>query len=85
VKIRAVQFICWNLSFVLLVFPTILFAASFNATITINTSQGLRQISPYIYGSNTDLTGTENFTAKRLGGNRWNCTLSSLIKTSIRR
>jgi len=55
---------------VLPVFPTILFAASFNATITINISQGRHQISPYIYGSNTDLTGTENFTAKRLGGNR---------------
>lgn len=57
-------------SFGLLVVPAVLFAASFNATITINTSQGQHPISPYIYGTNQDLTGTENFAAKRLGGNR---------------
>ncbi|WP_310832564.1 glycoside hydrolase family 44 protein [Paenibacillus pedocola] len=28
-------------------------------------------ISPYIYGSNEDLTGTENLTARRAGGNRF--------------
>jgi mannan endo-1,4-beta-mannosidase len=69
-KIKAFQFNYRTAALVFLVFPVILFAASFNATITINTSQGQHQISPYIYGSNTDLTGTENFTAKRLGGNR---------------
>jgi mannan endo-1,4-beta-mannosidase len=45
-------------------------AATMNVTISVNTTQGRQTISPYIYGSNQTLTGTENFTMRRLGGNR---------------
>lgn len=43
---------------------------SYPAAITINTSSGRAPISPYIYGTNQELTGGENFTIKRFGGNR---------------
>jgi mannan endo-1,4-beta-mannosidase len=46
------------------------FAATMNVTISVNTAQDRHAISPYIYGSNQDLTGTENFTMRRQGGNR---------------
>src|SRR5689334_11758084 len=39
-------------------------------TFTIDTSTGRAAISPFIYGTNQDLTGTERWTARRLGGNR---------------
>ncbi len=45
-------------------------AAAVNVAISVNTAQNRHQISPYIYGSNQSLTGTENFTMRRQGGNR---------------
>jgi mannan endo-1,4-beta-mannosidase len=39
-------------------------------TFTIDTSTSRAAISPYIYGTNQDLSGTERWTARRLGGNR---------------
>lgn len=49
----------------------ILFPVAANAvTITINTSNQRSAISPYIYGTNQIMTGTENLTLYRLGGNR---------------
>lgn len=42
----------------------------YSANITINTSNQRAPISPYIYGINQDLSGGENLTVKRLGGNR---------------
>jgi len=42
----------------------------FSATITINTSNEVAPISPYIYGTNDDFNGGENFTCMRMGGNR---------------
>jgi mannan endo-1,4-beta-mannosidase len=45
-------------------------AAAFNTSITVNTSQDNQPISPYIYGTNQDLSGSENFSAFRQGGNR---------------
>ncbi len=50
----------------LFVFDSFLFAAN----IYINTSNQRAEISPYIYGINQDLSGGENLTVKRLGGNR---------------
>jgi mannan endo-1,4-beta-mannosidase len=44
--------------------------ATMNVTISVNTAQARHEISPYIYGSNQTLTGTENFTMRRQGGNR---------------
>jgi mannan endo-1,4-beta-mannosidase len=41
-----------------------------NVSISVNTSLDRHAISPYIYGSNQTLTGTENFTLRRQGGNR---------------
>jgi mannan endo-1,4-beta-mannosidase len=45
-------------------------ATAFNTSITINTSQNNQTISPYIYGTNQNLAGNENFSAFRQGGNR---------------
>lgn len=45
-------------------------AADSTATITIDTSSERVPISPFIYGTNQDLTGTENWAARRMGGNR---------------
>ncbi|MGE5702737.1 MAG: glycoside hydrolase family 44 protein, partial [Clostridia bacterium] len=42
----------------------------FNVNFTIDTSAEREEISPYIYGANEDLSGTENLTARRMGGNR---------------
>jgi chitodextrinase len=42
----------------------------FNVRFTVDTSKDRAPISPYIYGTNDDLTGEENFTARRIGGNR---------------
>ncbi|WP_217492985.1 glycoside hydrolase family 44 protein, partial [Bacillus velezensis] len=39
-------------------------------TIKVDTSKDRKPISPYIYGTNQELTGDENLTARRLGGNR---------------
>ncbi|TKH45533.1 hypothetical protein C1I60_03455 [Paenibacillus terrae] len=39
-------------------------------TIKVDTSKDRKPISPYIYGTNQDLAGDENLTARRLGGNR---------------
>jgi hypothetical protein len=44
--------------------------STFDVNFSIDTSKGRAPISPYIYGTNDDLTGTENFTARRIGGNR---------------
>lgn len=57
------------------IFPLIVLAPiivySFNATMTINTENDRKAISPYIYGTNQTLTGTENWSMRRTGGNRW--------------
>jgi mannan endo-1,4-beta-mannosidase len=45
-------------------------AATFPVSVSVNTVLDTHAISPYIYGSNADLTGAENFTARRQGGNR---------------
>ncbi|MGC5325784.1 glycoside hydrolase family 44 protein [Brevibacillus sp. SYSU BS000544] len=42
----------------------------FTVNFGVDTSAGRGPISPYIYGSNEDLTGEENFGARRIGGNR---------------
>jgi len=44
-------------------------AASAQVQITINASQQVKPISPYIYGANT--TAITDATFQRLGGNRW--------------
>jgi hypothetical protein len=44
--------------------------SDFEVNFSIDTSKDRAPISPYIYGTNDDLTGTENFTARRIGGNR---------------
>jgi len=54
---------------VLLLWPILLYA--FNAAITINTANDRKPISPWIYGTNTTLTETENWSMYRSGGNRW--------------
>jgi len=38
--------------------------------VSINTSEGRQAISPYIYGSNQELSSTDAFTVRRIGGNR---------------
>lgn len=43
----------------------------FEVQFQIDPSAERSPISPYIYGSNEDLTGTENLTARRAGGNRF--------------
>jgi mannan endo-1,4-beta-mannosidase len=45
-------------------------AATRTVPCTINTAQERTPISPYIYGINQDLTTTEGWTARRMGGNR---------------
>src|SRR5690348_14783039 len=45
-------------------------AASIPVTFTIDTSAERTPISPYIYGTNQDLSGTERWTLRRFGGNR---------------
>ncbi|WP_139489388.1 glycoside hydrolase family 44 protein [Brevibacillus dissolubilis] len=42
----------------------------FQVNFTIDPTADRAPISPYIYGTNDDLSGTENWTARRLGGNR---------------
>lgn len=49
-------------------FPSSL--AALTATVTVSTTQDTQSISPYIYGTNQTLSGTENFSAVRMGGNR---------------
>ncbi len=43
---------------------------TFDVNFTIDTTADRALISPYIYGTNDDLTGTENWTSRRMGGNR---------------
>jgi hypothetical protein len=43
---------------------------TYDVHFTVDPSRENAPISPYIYGTNDDLTGTENFTARRIGGNR---------------
>ena len=38
--------------------------------VAINTGEGRQAISPYIYGSNQELSATDRWTVRRLGGNR---------------
>ncbi|MGO4548213.1 glycoside hydrolase family 44 protein [Paenibacillus sp. 2TAB23] len=45
--------------------------AAFDVDFRIDPTAERAPISPYIYGSNEDLTGTENLTARRAGGNRF--------------
>jgi hypothetical protein len=45
-------------------------SAAFNAAITVSPELDTHAISPYIYGSNQNFSGTENFSAMRQGGNR---------------
>ncbi|MFC0213439.1 glycoside hydrolase family 44 protein [Paenibacillus chartarius] len=42
----------------------------FDVRFTIDPSAERAPISPYIYGTNDELTGTENWTSRRMGGNR---------------
>jgi hypothetical protein len=42
----------------------------FTVQFAIDPNADQAPISPYIYGTNDDLTGTENWTARRMGGNR---------------
>jgi hypothetical protein len=42
----------------------------FDVNFTVDTSAERVPISPYIYGTNEELTGTENWTSRRMGGNR---------------
>ena len=51
------------------VFITI-FSYPQNINFTINEQNSLTPISPYIYGTNQMLLGGENWTARRLGGDR---------------
>ncbi|MBN1125839.1 MAG: hypothetical protein JXA82_12590 [Sedimentisphaerales bacterium] len=44
--------------------------ADITVTYTIDTGQDRAPISPYIYGSNSSMTGSENLAARRSGGNR---------------
>ncbi len=58
-----------------LLFFAVLFASAtmlfpFPVTITIHPDQDRAPISPYIYGTNQPLSGEENWTAYRQGGNR---------------
>ncbi|WP_239624127.1 glycoside hydrolase family 44 protein [Paenibacillus sp. H1-7] len=46
-------------------------AGTFDVDFRIDPTEERAPISPYIYGSNEDLTGTENITARRAGGNRF--------------
>ena len=42
----------------------------FDVNFTVNTESGRQAISPLIYGTNQLLSGGENFTVRRFGGNR---------------
>lgn len=42
----------------------------FTVNFTVNPQSERAPISPYIYGTNDELTGTENWTSFRMGGNR---------------
>ena len=46
-------------------------ANAFDINIDVNTNENRKSISPYIYGTNQAITGKENFTVNRYGGNRW--------------
>nr|P29719.1 RecName: Full=Endoglucanase A; AltName: Full=Cellulase A; AltName: Full=EG-A; AltName: Full=Endo-1,4-beta-glucanase; Flags: Precursor [Paenibacillus lautus]AAA22303.1 endo-beta-1,4-glucanase [Paenibacillus lautus] len=50
--------------------PASVNAAASDVTFTINTQSERAAISPNIYGTNQDLSGTENWSSRRLGGNR---------------
>ncbi|UJF33416.1 glycoside hydrolase family 44 protein [Paenibacillus hexagrammi] len=43
---------------------------TFDVQFTVDTSAERAPISPYIYGTNDDLTGTEHWGSRRMGGNR---------------
>ncbi len=61
----------WNaIASVILLLSVSVVPATLNVSISINTALDRHQISPYIYGTNQKLTGTENFSAFRQGGNR---------------
>ena len=42
----------------------------FTVEFTVDPTADQKPISPYIYGTNADLTGTENWGSRRIGGNR---------------
>ena len=44
---------------------------AFDTTIIVDTRAERQPISPYIYGTNAELSNTENWTVERAGGNRW--------------
>ncbi|RIX51557.1 hypothetical protein D3P08_16775 [Paenibacillus nanensis] len=44
---------------------------TFNVEFQVDPTADRAPISPYIYGANEDLTGTENLTSRRAGGNRF--------------
>src|SRR5262245_20575209 len=60
-----------NVALLILSLPVVpaLFAADNPVTITINPEANRTAISPFIYGTNQDLTGAR-VTARRFGGNR---------------
>ncbi|WP_437320844.1 glycoside hydrolase family 44 protein [Sorangium sp. So ce385] len=43
---------------------------TFDVSFAVDTSAERAPISPYIYGTNSDLTGAERWTVRRMGGNR---------------
>lgn len=44
--------------------------STFDVQFHVDTLSDRAPISPYIYGTNDDLTGTENWSSRRMGGNR---------------
>ncbi len=59
-----------KLVFLVLLNLTISAFAQINVNYTISPQTDQQPISPYIYGTNQDLVGGENFTLFRMGGNR---------------
>ena len=59
-------YICYLISILFVIHSS----HAFDVTISINTSEERKNISPYIYGANQLLTEEENWTARRKGGNR---------------
>lgn len=60
------KYICYLISILFVIHSS----HAFDVTISINTSEERKNISPYIYGANQLLTEEENWTARRKGGNR---------------
>jgi mannan endo-1,4-beta-mannosidase len=59
-----------NISFIMVLSLLYTICSAQQINFTIKVKGKLQPISPYIYGSNQVLTGDENYSAMRLGGNR---------------